>query len=98
VLLALLGIAIPPIGFVAARKLDEVTLVQATVATCGSGVLGLGAVLLARRARRNIERTLGRLGGEGAIRVGRLLGILAFCLGLTAGIALGVYGLLNLFG
>jgi hypothetical protein len=30
--------------------------------------------------------------------VGRLLGLIALCLGLTAAIALGVFALLNLFG
>jgi hypothetical protein len=98
VVLALVALAIPPIAFVAARRLEQATLLQATAATCGSGLLGGGAVLLARRGLRNIERTLGRLGGEGAARVGRLLGAISLCLGLTAGVALGVYALLSLFG
>ena len=93
-----MGLAIPPIGFIAARRLDEVSLVQATTATCASAVLGLAAVLLARRGFRNIERTLGRIGGEGTARVGRLLGTISLILGLTAALALGFYGLLNFFG
>ena len=97
-LLALLGLALPPLAFAAARRLDELTLVQATSASCGAVVLGGGAMLLARRGLRNIDRTLGRKGGEGAARVGRLLGLIALCLGLTAAIALGVFALLNLFG
>jgi hypothetical protein len=98
VLLALVGLAVPLVAFAAARRLDQVSLLQATGATCASTVLGLAAVLLARRGLRNIERTIGRLGGEGTARVGRLLGVISVCLGLTAGIALGVYALLNLFG
>lgn len=97
-LVALLGLALPVAAFAAARRLDQVSLLQATAATCGSALLGVLAIYLARRARRNIERTIGRLGGEGTARVGRLLGLLAFCIGLTAGLALGVYALLNLFG
>lgn len=97
-LLALLGLAIPVVAFAAARKLDRVSLLQATMATCGSALLGAVAVLLARRGLRTIERTLGRAGGEGSARVGRLLGVLGLCVGVTAGIALGVYGLLNFFG
>lgn len=97
-LLALLGLAIPVVAFAAARKLDQVSLLQATMATCGSALLGAVAVLLARRGLRTIERTLGRAGGEGSARVGRLLGVLGLCVGVTAGIALGVYGLLNFFG
>jgi hypothetical protein len=93
-----LGLAIPPVAFAAARRLAQVSLLQATGATCASAVLGLAALLLARRGLRNIERTLGRLGGEGVARVGRLLGTISLFLGITAGIALGVYALLNLFG
>jgi hypothetical protein len=55
-------------------------------------------VLLARRGLRNIERTIGRLGGEGAARVGRLLGLISLAIGLSAGIALAVYGVLNVIG
>jgi hypothetical protein len=86
------------VAFAAARRLDQVSLLQATTATCASAVLGASAVLMARRGLRNIERTIGRLGGEGTARVGRLLGLISLCVGLTAGLALGVYALLNLFG
>ncbi|HYX89821.1 MAG TPA: hypothetical protein VE753_10665 [Gaiellaceae bacterium] len=96
--MALAGLAIPFAGFAAARRLEGVTLVQATAATCASALLGLGAIVLARRARRTTERTLGRIGGESAARVGRLLGLISLCVGLTAVLALGFYGLLNLFG
>jgi hypothetical protein len=98
VLVALVGLAIPPVGFAAARELEQVTLVQATAATCLSAALGLIAMLLARRARQTIERTLGRAGGSGTARAGRLLGLISLCVGLTAAFALGFYGLLNLFG
>ena len=98
VLLALVGLAIPPLGFVAARKLDQVSLLQATGATCGSAVLGAAAILLARRALRNVERSIGRIGGEGTARVGRLLGAISLFAGLTAALALGFYALLNFFG
>jgi hypothetical protein len=89
---------VPVVAFAAARRLDQVSLLQATAATCASALLGLAAVLLARRGLRNIERTIGRLGGEGTARVGRALGLISLCIGLTAAIALGVYALLNYFG
>jgi hypothetical protein len=98
VLCALVGLLIPPVGYLAARQLDQVTIVQATGATCASAVLGLLAIVLARRGFRNIERSIGRVGGEGTARVGRLLGILSLCIGLTAALALGFYALLNFFG
>jgi hypothetical protein len=96
--LALLGLAVPVLAFAAARKLQGVTIVQATGATCGAALLGGAAVLLARRGLRNIERSLGRVGGEGAARVGRLLGMISVCIGLSAGIALAVYAVLNVIG
>jgi hypothetical protein len=98
VLLALLALAVPIGAYAAARRLDRVSLLEATAVSCGSVVLGGLAVLLARRGLRNVERTLGRVGGEGSARVGRLLGVLALCVGLAAAVALGVYALLNLFG
>jgi hypothetical protein len=97
-LLALVGLAIPPLGFLAARKLDQVSLVQATGAACGSAILGAAAIMLARRGLRNVERSIGRLGGQGTARVGRLLGAISLFVGLTAALALGFYALLNLFG
>jgi hypothetical protein len=96
--LGLLGLAVPVLAFAAARKLQGVTIVQATAATCGAALLGGAAVLLARRGLRNIERTLGRVGGEGAARAGRLLGVISVCIGLSAGIALAVYAVLNVIG
>jgi hypothetical protein len=96
--LGLLGLAVPVLAFAAARKLQGVTIVQATAATCGAALLGGAAVLLARRGVRNIERTLGRVGGEGAARAGRLLGVISVCIGLSAGIALAVYAVLNVIG
>jgi hypothetical protein len=61
-------------------------------------VLGVVAIVLGRRSRREVEWTLGRLGGLGLARAGTLLGTLAICLALTASLALGFYGLLVLFG
>jgi hypothetical protein len=95
---ALLGLLLPVAGYVAARQLKDVTIVQGTEATCGSALLGLLAILLARKARFTIERTLGRVGGAGIARAGKLLGILSLCIGLTAALALGFYGVLNYFG
>jgi hypothetical protein len=95
---ALLGLLLPVAGYVAARQLKDVTIVQGTEATCGSALLGLLAVTLARKAQFRIERTLGRVGGAGLARTGKVLGLLSLCIGLTAGLALGFYALLNYFG
>jgi hypothetical protein len=97
-LCALLGLAVPVAGFAAAHELARVSLVQATAATCASAVLGIAALVLARRARRNLDRTLGRAGGRGTARLGRGLGFLSLCVGLAAALALGFYELLTYLG
>jgi hypothetical protein len=96
--LALVGLAIPVASYVAANKLDKVTIVHATAATCASAVFGLAAIVLGRRGKRNVERTLGRLGGSGTARAGRILGVVSLCIGLVAALALGFYELLNYLG
>src|SRR4029078_7890693 len=97
-MLALLGLAVPLVAYLAARRLQNVKIVQATAAPCGSAVLGGAAILLARRGLRNIERTIGRLGGESAARVGGVRGAVALCIGPSAGIPLAVYSVLNVIG
>jgi hypothetical protein len=98
VVCALLGLALPVAAFASAQQLGRVTLVQATAASCGSVILGLLAIWLSRRARRNLEFTLGRAGGRGTARVGKLIGVLAVCIGCAAALALGFYSLLRYFG
>jgi len=54
-------------------------------------VLAIAAIWLARRARGRLQRTLGRSGGEGTARAGRILGWLALYVALIGAISLGVY-------
>ena len=58
--------------------------------------LALVSLSLARRARYEYERTLGRAGGGGLALVARFLGAIALILGVTAALALGVYAVLAL--
>jgi hypothetical protein len=86
-----------PAGIVLARETRIVTLVNSSVSVGVGLLLGFTAIFLSRRAREQVQITLGRAGGEGAARVGRALGILGLLLGATAALAIGVYGLLTLF-
>jgi hypothetical protein len=43
------------------------------------------------------ERTLGRIGGGRVAGLGRALGVLAVCVAVTTGLALGFFGLLTLY-
>jgi hypothetical protein len=61
-------------------------------------VIGIAALVLARSARRRDERALGRLGGETAIRWGRILATTGICFALTALTSVAVYGFLQYVG
>ena len=72
---------------------DDLRLVHAGFAVPLAGVFALAAILTARRARRRLERTLGRSGGGRAARAGQVLGWLALYGTLIAAISWGVYAL-----
>jgi ABC-type Fe3+ transport system permease subunit len=95
VLLGLLSLATLPAAVFVARESDDLTLVEAGVAVPVAAVLALLALWLAQRARRRADRTLDRVGGRGAARVGKLLGGLGLYVAATAALALGVYALLS---
>ena len=93
VFFGLLSLAAIPLALYSTR-LKHVDLPQAVAGEAVAGtLLGLIAVLLARSARVQVERTLTRA-GEGAARAGKWLGLLGLCLGLTAALALAFFGLL----
>ena len=86
-----------PAGVLLARETERVTLRLATISIAVALVLAWMAILQARRARDNIQLTLGRAGGERAARIGRLLGVIGVLFALTAALAVGFWGLLTLF-
>jgi hypothetical protein len=93
VLFALLSLAAIPAALYASR-LSNVSVPQAVGGEAVAGtLLGLIAVILARGARLRAGHTLSRP-GEGAARWGKWLGLLGLCLGLTAALSLGFFGLL----
>jgi hypothetical protein len=97
VLLALVALAVTPAALAASRRVPHVTLLEAVGAIAGAGVIALLALLFARRGRLTIERTFGRAGGAGAVRAGKVLGVLGACLGAAAAIALLSYFVLTRF-
>src|SRR5262245_21556132 len=80
---------------VAYTHYEDVDLIKAGWAVVPGLVLGLIALLLAGGARKRSERTIGRVGGRAATRVGRFLGALGVFVAVAGGIALGVYEILN---
>jgi hypothetical protein len=90
----LLAVAALPAAIALAQVSARVKLVQAAAGAPVAALLGIAALVLARRARRRSERSLGRAGGMGAARAGRILGVLGLCLAASGAIAIGFYGLL----
>jgi hypothetical protein len=90
----LLAVAALPAAVAFAQVSSRVKLTQAAAGAPVAALLGAVALLLARRALRRSERTLGRAGGEGAARAGRVLGVIGLCLAAAGAIAIGFYGLL----
>jgi len=94
VVLGLLAAATMPVAIVATRYSESYELIHAAFAIPVAVVLGILAVVLARRARALDRATLGKAGGTRAAQVGRLLGILGLCMAASATIAVAVYELL----
>ena len=95
VLVGLVALATLPAAIVAAEVFDLVTLLQSSVAIAPAFVLALTAIYLGRRARRTIERTLGRVRGYKLALVGRILGYLALYVAVTAAISVATYYVLR---
>jgi hypothetical protein len=90
----LLAVAALPAAVAFAQLSARFKLTQAAVGAPVAALLGVAALLLARRAARRAERTLGRTGGLGVARAGRVLGVVGLCLAASGAIAIGFYGLL----
>ena len=90
----LLSVATVPLALAYAHYRDF-ELLDAAWAAVPAFVLGVVSLMFARRARRRTERTIGRVGGSGVTRVGRLLGALGIYLALAAALSVAVYELLN---
>ena len=95
-LFALLALGALVGAAVAARLSDRVGFAE------GVGAIPLGILLafvslgLARRARWEYQRTVGRAGGGGLAAFARVLGAIALLFGITAALALGVFAVLAL--
>lgn len=93
----LAAVAAIPAGVVLSYYSQTVTLLEASSSAGLALIFGFAAVFLARRGRDILARTIGRAGGYRSARAGRLLGWLGFCMGVTAGLSVGFYGLLTIF-
>ena len=90
------AVAVVPLAIGASRFLDELSLVWSCASAALAALLGIVAIALSRRGRETAQRTLGRSGGEGVARAGRVLGAIALWIAATTALALAFYGLLTL--
>ena len=95
VVVGLLAVLAVPLAVAATRWSDRYDLLRAGIAIPVAFVLGIAAVVLARRGRARHERTLGRAGGLRAAAWGRALGIAGIAIASAGVIALSVYALLR---
>jgi hypothetical protein len=95
-LLALAALGVLAGGLASAHFSGDVGLYQAIPAVPIGLVLAFLSVRLARRARLEYDRSLGRIGGKGLATAARILGGLALLVAITAILALGVFAALTL--
>jgi hypothetical protein len=90
-LVGLLAVAAIPVGILITNYRNDLRLIHAGYAVPVAAVLGIVAIRLARRARRRLERTVGRAGGAVPARLGRILGWLGLYFALIGAIARAFY-------
>jgi hypothetical protein len=89
----LLAVLTLPGAILLSRFSESFELLHAAAAIPVAAILGLTALLLARRARGQLRWTLVR-SRHAAASAGRALAVLALCLAVTATISVGFYRLL----
>jgi hypothetical protein len=95
VLFGLAAVATLPAAITFAERWERITLLESLVAIIPAFVLGFAAVLLGRRARGAIDRTLGRVRGYRLAWFGRFLGYLALYMAVTGSISVATYYVLR---
>ena len=95
--LGLGGLLTLPAAIEVARRSKQVGLLDAGYAIPLAFVLGLVALVMARRARENLRWLRVRGGGTGVASTAVILGALAVCLALTAALSIGFYELVLVY-
>ena len=94
IVFGLAGVAAVPAAIAVTERRADLELIYAAAGIPVAFLLGLVAILLARRARRRSRLTVSGRGARPA-RVGNALGLLALLLAGTAALAVGWYALLT---
>ncbi len=96
-LVGLAAVATIPAAILAVELFAFATLLESAVAIAPAALLAVVAIVLGVRARRQVERTLGRVRGASLARAGRILGWFAIYLAATASISVATYFVLREF-
>ena len=96
-LLGLAGVLTMPAAVEGSRRSDRIALLDAAYAVPLAFLLGLVAVVMARRARDNLRWLSLREGGTAVASTAVILGMLALCLAVTAALSVGFYELVLLY-
>ena len=96
-LLGLAGLLALPAAIEVSRRSTRVDLLDAGYGIPLAFLLGLIAVVMARRARENLRWLRLRDGGTAVASTAIIVGALAVCLALTAALSLGFYELVLVY-
>jgi hypothetical protein len=96
-LLGLLGVLTLPAAIEVSRRSNRIELLDASYAIPVAFALGFVALVMARRARRNLRWLRLREGGTGVASAAVAIGLIGVCLALTAALSLAFYGLVLLY-
>jgi hypothetical protein len=95
--LAVLGLVTLPAAIELSRRSQRVALLDAGYAIPLAFLLGLVALIMARRARDNVRWLRVREGGTAVASLAVVIGGLTVCLAVTAALSIGFYALVLLY-
>ena len=96
-LLGVLGLLTLPVAVETARRSQGIALLDAGYAIPLAFLLGLIAVVMARRARNNLRWLSLRERGTAVASTAVIVGMVALCLAVTAALSIGFYELVLLY-
>jgi Ca2+/Na+ antiporter len=96
-LLGLLGLLTLPAAIEASRRSHRIELLDAAYAIPLAFVLGLSALVMARRARENLRWLRLRDGRTTVASTAVIVGALTVCLAVTAALSVGFYELVLVY-
>jgi hypothetical protein len=96
-LLGVLGLLTLPAAVEVTRRSTRIALLEAGYAIPLAFMLGLVAVIMARRARQNLRWLSLREGGTAVASAAVVIGLVAVCLAVTAALSIGFYELVLLY-